>query len=275
MVFRRQSSQNLLLVGQNEQAAQGVLCSCVLSLAAERPPDADPHRVCAGSLLPAGWCSEPARSRRPGVLSGPTFEPGPAFAPHPRSASIIDRLPRIEQRQQTNGTTPEPILLITIWPGSRSCRVSWMTSVCPVSANVTNRPAPPPNLPRFCGTARRSAFTRLSGSTITTICRARFQRPQLRDFGYRVLFQMSAVDSSQLMDSTAASLLGGHRAILYQDASGEAERFRPYRCRRSMEGLQEIGMTRSSGPSRSRALNLIRSGRRTAAWTGNVRRGCT
>ena len=71
------------------------------------------------------------------------------------------------------------------------------------------------------------------------------QRPQLRDFGHRILFQMSAVDSSQLMDSTAASLLGGHRAILYEDASGEAERFRPYGLP-SVEWLKRLRFTGSA-----------------------------
>ncbi|HEY6563812.1 MAG TPA: hypothetical protein VIY86_04910, partial [Pirellulaceae bacterium] len=55
-----------------------------------------------------------------------------------------------------------------------------------------------------------------------------FERSTLRDLAYRVLFQMSATDSSNLMDSAAASQLGAHRAILHDDERGESERFRPY-----------------------------------------------
>ena len=55
-----------------------------------------------------------------------------------------------------------------------------------------------------------------------------FPRQVLRDFGMRVLFQMSAVDSSNLMDSAAASHLSPHRAIYYSDERGESEKFRPY-----------------------------------------------
>ena len=55
-----------------------------------------------------------------------------------------------------------------------------------------------------------------------------FARQTLRDFGMRVLFQMSAVDSSNLMDSAAASHLSPNRAIYYSDERGDSEKFRPY-----------------------------------------------
>ncbi len=53
-------------------------------------------------------------------------------------------------------------------------------------------------------------------------------RQSLRDIEARVLFQMSATDSSNLMDSSAATQLGPHRAIVYSEDQGRAERFRPY-----------------------------------------------
>ena len=50
----------------------------------------------------------------------------------------------------------------------------------------------------------------------------------MRDLDFRILFQMSATDSSNLMDSAAASRLGMHRAILYSEEQGDFEKFRPY-----------------------------------------------
>ena len=50
----------------------------------------------------------------------------------------------------------------------------------------------------------------------------------LRELDQRVLLQMSATDSSNLMDSPAASRLGAHRAILYAEETGQVEKFRPY-----------------------------------------------
>jgi hypothetical protein len=55
-----------------------------------------------------------------------------------------------------------------------------------------------------------------------------FDRPLLREFGLRVLFQMSATDSSTLMDSPAASKLGRHRALFLHEEQERPEKFRPY-----------------------------------------------
>jgi len=53
-------------------------------------------------------------------------------------------------------------------------------------------------------------------------------RKALNHFGLRVLFQMSADDSSSLVDSPKASTLGLHRALLHHGQEGWLETFRPY-----------------------------------------------
>ncbi len=53
-------------------------------------------------------------------------------------------------------------------------------------------------------------------------------RHSLKEFDYRVLFQMSATDSSHLIDSTNANQLGFYRALLYSEEQGGIEKFRPY-----------------------------------------------
>ena len=55
-----------------------------------------------------------------------------------------------------------------------------------------------------------------------------FDRPLLREFALRVLFQMSATDSSTLMDAPTASKLGRHRALFLQEEQERPEKFRPY-----------------------------------------------
>ena len=50
----------------------------------------------------------------------------------------------------------------------------------------------------------------------------------LRELAVRVAFQMSATDSSNLIDSPAASRLGVNRAILFLEEQGTMEKFRPY-----------------------------------------------
>ena len=53
-------------------------------------------------------------------------------------------------------------------------------------------------------------------------------RQGLRECGQRVLFQMSAADSSHLLDSPLASRLGRNRALYYTDEMEQPEKFRPY-----------------------------------------------
>ena len=50
----------------------------------------------------------------------------------------------------------------------------------------------------------------------------------MREFDNRVLFQMSAADSSNLIDSPAANQLGLYRALLHSEEQGLLEKFRPY-----------------------------------------------
>jgi hypothetical protein len=54
------------------------------------------------------------------------------------------------------------------------------------------------------------------------------ERTSLREFDNRVLFQMSAADSSNLIDSPLANKLGQNRALLYSEEQGVTEKFRPY-----------------------------------------------
>ena len=53
-------------------------------------------------------------------------------------------------------------------------------------------------------------------------------RGSLREFDNRILFQMSANDSSNLIDSPLANKLGFHRALAYSEEQGIMEKFRPY-----------------------------------------------
>ncbi|MEO8206192.1 MAG: FtsK/SpoIIIE domain-containing protein [Chthoniobacterales bacterium] len=53
-------------------------------------------------------------------------------------------------------------------------------------------------------------------------------RKALTEFEMRVVFQMSANDSASLIDSGQASNLGLHRALFYNERDGYLETFRPY-----------------------------------------------
>ena len=55
-----------------------------------------------------------------------------------------------------------------------------------------------------------------------------FDRQTIREFDHRILFQMSASDSSSLIDSPIANQLGLHRALLYSEEQGGLGEVRRY-----------------------------------------------
>jgi hypothetical protein len=54
------------------------------------------------------------------------------------------------------------------------------------------------------------------------------ERSVQREFENRVLFQMSQMDSTQLIESQAAGRLGEKRAIVFCEENGRVEKFRPW-----------------------------------------------
>ena len=86
-------------------------------------------------------------------------------------------------------------------------------------------------------------------------------RQGLRDVDYRVVFQMNATDSSNLIDTPLASRLGVHRAILYNEGRGTIEKFRPYgvptdvgeedQVRELFAGLDRVNLPRKRGAVRT------------------------
>jgi hypothetical protein len=67
----------------------------------------------------------------------------------------------------------------------------------------------------------------ISVDTFNNVNRS-LSRKSLTEFEMRVVFQMSVNDSSSLIDSPAASNLGLHRALFYNEHDGTLETFRPY-----------------------------------------------
>ncbi len=69
--------------------------------------------------------------------------------------------------------------------------------------------------------------TIIAADTFNTIEKV-MDRQALREFNNRVLFQMSASDSSNLIDSPIANQLGFYRALYYNEEQGILEKFRFY-----------------------------------------------
>jgi energy-coupling factor transporter ATP-binding protein EcfA2 len=254
--FVRQTGGNLLLVGHREEASLGVMASCLVALAAQLPPGGrcqvpgvrcqEPGEGGQGSVPipnPQFPIPDPAAGARFYILDGARPEAAeaglwPRFVkaiPHavtlvdPRGAvaAVAELAAEAARRQQESLDRLPPIYLF-IYNFGRFRELRKEDEFA-FGSREDGQAASPGQ--QFAAILRDGPawgiHTLLWSDSLGTLNRL-LDRHSLRDFEMRVLFQMSATDSSTLMDAPDAARLGVHRAIYYDEARGQIEKFRPY-----------------------------------------------
>ncbi len=222
VTFRRQSGSNALIVGQHEESAMAMMFATMLSLAAQQPPAGARFYVLDGT---------PADSSLAGVLAKVT-----RVVPHdvrlveyrgvPEAlAEVADEMKR---RHETDaGEWPSVYVLVYGLQRYRALRHQEESfsfaaddeekkpQADKLFADIL-REGPPVgvHVVAWCDTAAAIERT--------------LDRSSMREFDHRILFQMSASDSSTLIDSPAANKLGFYRALAFSEEQGTLEKFRPY-----------------------------------------------
>lgn len=223
VVLPRQSGANLLLVGHREESALGVLAAALASLAAQqaRQEPASRFFVLDGTRADApeaGYWPRFARQFGPEIT---------VVAPRDAAAAIAQIDEEVRRREQSDIEDAPPIFLVVYDLGRfRDLRRGEddfgfsLDEEKPASAGK-----------QFANILREGpgvgVHSLLWCDSYNNVIRG-LDRQGLRDVEYRVVFQMNAADSSNLIDNPAASRLGVHRAILYDEGRGTMEKFRPY-----------------------------------------------
>ena len=223
ILIRRQSGANVLLVGQQEEQAMAVMASALVSFAGQYRPGTATFYVLDGT---------PADS----VLAG-TFEKMKAALPQETKlvewravAEAIDELAKEVTSRQESEPAGQPEIFFFIY-GLQRYRILRksdddfgfsMSSDEPKKANPSKQFA---DILRDGPAVGIHVLTWVD--TVASIERT-LDRSSMREFDHRILFQMSAADSSNLIDSPAANKLGFHRALAYSEEQGVMEKFRPY-----------------------------------------------
>ena len=230
-VFQRQAGNNLLLAGHREEAALGVMTASLLSLAAQHPP-ADSTDGAKASGAARFYVLDGTRPDAPEVgfwnRLVPTLPHAIAVAAVRQSGEILAEIAaELAQRQEEGGERAPPIYLLVYNLGRfRDIR---REDEYGFGGGDDGKPASPAKL--FATILRDGpavgVHTIAWCDSYSTLNRM-LDRQGLRDFELRVLFQMNATDSANLMETPDASRLGVHRAIFYDEAQGRAEKFRPY-----------------------------------------------
>jgi DNA segregation ATPase FtsK/SpoIIIE, S-DNA-T family len=223
--FRAQGGSNLLIVGQQDEAALGMLVTALISLAAQSPHggrQGTQFYVIDGS--PADLPYAGLLARLAGVVPYPLRVAGWRDVP----VILAELREELGRRQEfLNGATPTPVYLFLYGlQRFRDLRRSDDDFGFGRAGDDTANPAA-----IFATLLREGAglgmHTLLWCDTLNNLMRC-LDRQMLREFEMRVLFQMSVADSSNLIDSPLASKLGMHRALYHSEEQGRLEKFRPY-----------------------------------------------
>ena len=221
-VFRPQSGSNLLVVGQNDMMALGIFEMAVVSLAAQH----DPNGV--RFTLLDGCPADSPLSGRLGKIQ--KYLPHNAREVTTRDlAAALGELAAEVERRQRDGLADAPNLYLFVFDIQRFRDLRKSDDDFGFKSYGEVKAEPPSKL---FGNIMRDGpplgvHTIVWCDSLNNLNRT-FDRQALREFEMRILFQMSANDSSTLIDAPAASRLGANRALYFSEEEGRLEKFRPY-----------------------------------------------
>jgi hypothetical protein len=242
--FQRQSGANLLVVGQQEETAFGILSNALVSLwATSRRDSVEPVRfvVLDGSRsdVPGGGWQDIADAV-PAAIQVVTADT--------MASAVYDVYQELEQRLEGKRNDAPLFLVVHHLARFRELRKAEDDFGF---GGLDEDAGPPKPSAQLLSLLREGPahgiYTLLFCDTYNNLTRW-LDRQTLRELDHRVLFQMSATDSSNLMDSPDASRLGVHRALLFSEEQGTMEKFRPYgppsdRWLRTIDELADVENT--------------------------------
>jgi S-DNA-T family DNA segregation ATPase FtsK/SpoIIIE len=230
--FRRQSGSNLLIVGQDDKAALGIMGMALVSLAAQHHPG---QPGASFAILDFGAVDAPdaeskflshlAESLPHSVMIGRRRELPDMIAA--LAAEAQRRLSAAEDAEG-RGMGSAPIYLFLY--GLQRARDLRQDESFGYAAYGSEAQAPNPSQ-QFATLVREGPdvgiHTIIWCDTMTNLNRSLDRRAQ-REFAMRIAFQMGAEDSANLLDVPVASKLGPNRALYSSEDEGLQEKFRPY-----------------------------------------------
>jgi S-DNA-T family DNA segregation ATPase FtsK/SpoIIIE len=225
IVFRPQSGSNVLIVGQNDEAALAMMMMGTLGIAAQHPPvgpQASRFYLLDGSPVDSALSGQLGRLKE--VLPHPVTN----VTWRELAAAYGELAAEIKRRQESTSDDLAPVYIV-IFDVQRFRDLRKSDDDFGYSRHDENTPAPPSKL--FGDVLRDGPpvgiHTILWCDSVNNMNRT-LDRQGMKEFENRILFQMSANDSSTLIDTPAASKLGENRALYYSEEENRIEKFRPY-----------------------------------------------
>lgn len=237
-VFRKQSGSNCMILGQQEEVAIGLTVSSLVSLSA----GVDPALAEPSIHLVIGQALDPTSEAVVNAL--PELFPVRIWQPRELGALLAQLAEEIDRRATGNGSGHASPQFLFLYGLQRLRDLRRPDDDFGFSKKGDEKT--PYRL--FTHVLKEGplsgVFTMLWCDTLVNLQRC-VDRPTLREFDQRVLMQMSAADSSTLMDSPVAAKLGAQRALYYTEDQGKIEKFRPYALP-TIEWLRELQMRQAN-----------------------------
>ena len=231
-LLRRQSGNHVLIVGQQDEAALGILSTALIGLAAQHSDPGDDPYPTADSAKFYVLDGSPPDSPNLGVL-GKLAD----VIPHPFRAvgwremtPVMNEISQELARRQGNDQGDFPSLYLVIYDLGRFRDLRKSDDDYGFSAKYgeEEKPSPSKQLTTILREGPNYGIHVLCWCDTLGNLNRTFERSTAGEFEQRVLFQMSVNDSSSLIDTPAAGRLGENRALLFNEEMGKTEKFRPY-----------------------------------------------
>ncbi len=231
-LLRRQAGANLLIVGQQDDTSRAMLTASLVGLAAQHAPKPSGVKIAfLDSTPPDDPAAEAvenvtARLAEPGTL-------GLTFGRVRQAAAVVAEFEaELRRREADESAAHDPwYLLILGLQRFRDLRRKDDDFSFSFSSSDDEGDAPSPAT-QLADILRDGPPLGLhviawcdTGSSLTRT----LDRTAVGQFEQRAVLQMSAADSSNLIDSPAAGKLGMNRGLLFNEELGTLEKFRPYR----------------------------------------------
>jgi hypothetical protein len=212
-VFARRSGSHLLVVGQAEERVSLLLEIAMLTLAAGQPADGARFIV-----LDATGAAKKLAAKLPHDVK--------VVAPTAVAEAFGELSEELARR--TAGDADGPEIFVVIHGLQRFKKLRQEDDFLFSMDDGPSGPNPAKVLADLASEGGAVGIHLLAGVDTWNNVGRWLPRKVMAEFEMRVLFQMSANDSANLIDSPAAGSLGLHRALLYNEALGSVETFRPY-----------------------------------------------
>jgi len=222
--FTKQMASNLLMVGQNEDAAQGVMVASLLSIAAHicgrDGDDASPK------LLVLDFGSADGANVGYFQMVAELLSNSVQVVRGRQASKVVDQLHSDVVARLENEQVALPSRYLFVFGLQRARDFRQADGFVPARGEQIDET--PQHFARILRDGPDLGIhTIVWCDSLANLSRT-IDRRSMREFAMKVAFQMPAQDSSQLIDSQIGAKLGPHRAILQNEDEGRLEKFRPY-----------------------------------------------